>query len=325
MSKESNELLFNATNDLKVSKSKIIPTKVNKLLKPKLKSLLTEKEKINEIKEIKEENSIKLLKNKNKNKNSIKSNKLKNKIWNLYKKQIINDLIIETKTKSENKNKNNKIIIETKIKNENMISKIKKKEELYNCIRTKDYKCIESLRERSSIRPWSYLNELSKSSINNRKITKLNKFVNKSSLDIRAKKLKFDKSNIHSWGVFALNDIASNEFIVEYMGEYIGNKIADIREKEYRNDNLDDYMFRVDSSLIIDATKKGNIARFINHSCEPNCRTEIIPEKSKKVVIYAKKDIKRGEELTYDYKFPIEEDNKIPCLCGTPSCKKFLN
>jgi len=84
-------------------------------------------------------------------------------------------------------------------------------------------------------------------------------------------------------------------------------------------------MFRIDSESVIDATLKGNLARFINHSCDPNCIPRVIAvANSRRIVIYAKQAIAVGEELSYDYKFPIE-DEKIPCLCGAEKCRKFLN
>ena len=145
------------------------------------------------------------------------------------------------------------------------------------------------------------------------------------SLQFRQKNIQFGKSSIHSWGVFALEDIAAEEMVVEYIGEYINEKYANLREKLYRKQGYDDYMFRVDDNLIIDATKRGNLARFINHSCDPNCYTRIIHvNNTPRVVIYSKRFIKEGEELTYDYKFPIEDD-KIQCLCGSKNCRGTLN
>ncbi|GLD48987.1 histone-lysine N-methyltransferase SETD1A [Lates japonicus] len=85
------------------------------------------------------------------------------------------------------------------------------------------------------------------------------------------------------------------------------------------------YLFRVDHDTIIDATKCGNLARFINHCCTPNCYAKVITiESQKKIVIYSKQAIAVNEEITYDYKFPLEE-NKIPCLCGTENCRGTLN
>lgn len=145
-------------------------------------------------------------------------------------------------------------------------------------------------------------------------------------LTSRRKKLRFAKSAIHNWGLFALEPIHVNDMVIEYVGEVIRNHVADMREKRYEKMGIgSSYMFRVDGDTIIDATYKGNIARFINHSCEPNCVAKIIRvDQKERVVIYASKDIRPGEELLYDYKFPLE-DKKIPCHCGSKKCKGFLN
>lgn len=86
-------------------------------------------------------------------------------------------------------------------------------------------------------------------------------------------------------------------------------------------------MFRIDDYEVVDATVHGNAARFINHSCEPNCFSRVITVDSKKhIVIFASRRIYQGEELTYDYKFPIEEaSSKLPCNCNSKKCRKFLN
>lgn len=86
-------------------------------------------------------------------------------------------------------------------------------------------------------------------------------------------------------------------------------------------------MFRLDEEFIIDATRMGGMARFINHACEPNCVAQIIShEGKKKVGIYSKREINTGEELTYDYKFQIEaEGEKIKCYCGSTKCRLFMN
>jgi len=84
-------------------------------------------------------------------------------------------------------------------------------------------------------------------------------------------------------------------------------------------------MFRLDAGLIVDATMRGNIARYVNHSCEPNAYSDCIEVGNKrKIVIIAKRDISPEEEITYDYKFELEE-TKIPCKCGAPHCRKFIN
>jgi histone-lysine N-methyltransferase SETD1 len=87
-------------------------------------------------------------------------------------------------------------------------------------------------------------------------------------------------------------------------------------------------MFRIDRTTVCDATRLGNVARFINASCSPNCYTQIITaNENKRIVIYAKRNIARGEELCYDYKFPIEMDptKRIPCGCGAIECRGYMN
>jgi [histone H3]-lysine4 N-trimethyltransferase SETD1 len=145
----------------------------------------------------------------------------------------------------------------------------------------------------------------------------------------RESQLRFDRSSIHAWGVFADTDITAGEMIVEYRGELIGNAVAERREMEYEAAKIgSDYMFRIDAWQVCDATKQGNVARFINASCDPNCYTKIISlDNVKRIVIYAKRDMSAGEELCYDYKFPVEYDEakRIPCHCGARECRGFMN
>uniref|UniRef100_UPI003AACB00A histone-lysine N-methyltransferase SETD1B-A-like n=1 Tax=Centroberyx gerrardi TaxID=166262 RepID=UPI003AACB00A len=145
-------------------------------------------------------------------------------------------------------------------------------------------------------------------------------------LKFRKKRIRFCRSHIHDWGLFAMEPIAADEMVIEYVGQTIRQVIADMREKRYEDKGIgSSYLFRVDQDTIIDATKYGNLARFINHSCNPNCYAKIITvESQKKIVIYSRQPIHINEEITYDYKFPIE-DEKIPCLCGADSCRGSLN
>ncbi|XP_077397985.1 histone-lysine N-methyltransferase SETD1A isoform X2 [Festucalex cinctus] len=145
-------------------------------------------------------------------------------------------------------------------------------------------------------------------------------------LKFRKKKLRFGRSRIHEWGLFAMEAIAADEMVIEYVGQNIRQMVADNREKRYAQQGIgSSYLFRVDHDTIIDATKCGNLARFINHCCTPNCYAKVITiESQKKIVIYSKQAIAVNEEITYDYKFPLEE-NKIPCLCGTENCRGTLN
>ena len=164
----------------------------------------------------------------------------------------------------------------------------------------------------------------------------------------RKKPVKFARSAIHNWGLYAMEDIAANDMIIEYVGEKVRQQVADMRERQYLKSGIgSSYLFRIDENTVIDATKRGGIARFINHSCTPNCTAKIIKvEGSKRIVIYALRDIEQSkfsgdvylcgssiltlysdEELTYDYKFEREwdSDDRIPCLCGSTGCKGFLN
>jgi histone-lysine N-methyltransferase SETD1 len=145
----------------------------------------------------------------------------------------------------------------------------------------------------------------------------------------RKKLVKFDRSAIHNWGLYAQEPIAVNDMIIEYVGEKVRQRVADLREAKYDMQGVgSSYLFRIDEDTVIDATKMGGIARFINHSCTPNCTAKIIRvDNTKRIVIYALRDINSDEELTYDYKFEREMDatDRIPCLCGSIGCKGFLN
>ncbi|KOO27264.1 histone-lysine n-methyltransferase setd1 [Chrysochromulina tobinii] len=148
-------------------------------------------------------------------------------------------------------------------------------------------------------------------------------------LKARKKKLIFGKSAIHSWGLYAAEAIEKEDFVVEYLGEYVRKAVSEVREKHYRRWGWgDDYIFRVDDDLFVDATRRGGLARFANHCCEPNCYTRIIKAGGKqRIVLYSKERIEQGEEITYNYQFDYEDDrsNAIPCCCGARKCTGWLN
>ncbi|XP_053546144.1 histone-lysine N-methyltransferase 2B isoform X2 [Bombina bombina] len=135
------------------------------------------------------------------------------------------------------------------------------------------------------------------------------------------------RSAIHGRGLFCKRNIDVGEMVIEYSGIVIRSVLTDKREKFYDSKGIGCYMFRIDDFDVVDATMHGNAARFINHSCEPNCYSRVIHvEGQKHIVIFALRSIYRGEELTYDYKFPIEDaNNKLPCNCGAKKCRRFLN
>jgi len=133
-------------------------------------------------------------------------------------------------------------------------------------------------------------------------------------------------SKIHCQGLFALEHFSQGDIIIEYVGEVIDNQEADCREVYYEKSGMGDcYLFRLDKNRIIDASYKGNMARFLNHSCDASCNAKIESICGEKhILILANRFISKGEELTYFYNFAVESE-KIECLCGAPNCLRRLN
>ena len=127
------------------------------------------------------------------------------------------------------------------------------------------------------------------------------------------------KSKLHGYGVFALQSINKNKRIIDYAGELITNKQSVSREDRYLSKGCI-WVFRVNRNWSRDAAVGGNVARFINHSCTPNCWIEV-DGKTKTIWVRAAKPIRKGQELTYDYN--TEGDKVIPCRCR-PGCKTKL-
>ena len=142
--------------------------------------------------------------------------------------------------------------------------------------------------------------------------------------------LSVRSSLIHSNGLFARQNFRKGEMVVEYLGDLIRHSVADLREKKAIEDQEGAdgscYMFRLDEEFVVDATVRGNSARFINHSCQPNCICKVVEcdERKRHIVIIAKHDIAKYEEITYDYQFAVESE-KLICTCGAPSCLGRLN
>ncbi|HYA65176.1 MAG TPA: SET domain-containing protein-lysine N-methyltransferase [Burkholderiaceae bacterium] len=131
---------------------------------------------------------------------------------------------------------------------------------------------------------------------------------------------------IHGRGVYAARSIRAGERIIEYTGELISWKEADRRPPSDPDDPNHTFLFALDDGKrVIDANVGGNSARWINHSCDPNCETE--ETESGRVYIEALRDIRRGEELHYDYcliidgKITKKLKRKYRCLCGAPRCR----
>lgn len=136
--------------------------------------------------------------------------------------------------------------------------------------------------------------------------------------------LEVRPSSIEGTGVFARRSIAKDDCIIEYTGEHIPwSTVADEGDAERT------YYFGIfDGSIVINPERGGNEARWINHSCEPNC--EAIEEEDGRVFIYALRDIAAGEELCYDYKLEVDEprtkevEQESRCLCGSAKCRGTL-
>ncbi len=137
------------------------------------------------------------------------------------------------------------------------------------------------------------------------------------------------KSKIHGTGVFSTENIKKNQKVIEYIGEKIprseGDKRSERRLKKYLNskDEGSVYIFELNSRYDIDGTFKYNKARYINHSCKPNCEVRI---ERGKIWIYSIKNIKKGDELSYDYgyDFDIEDYKDHVCKCGSKNCIGYI-
>jgi len=136
--------------------------------------------------------------------------------------------------------------------------------------------------------------------------------------------IRVGKSRIEGTGVFAKRKIPKGTRIIEYLGRRIpiGTLLVEIAaDKPIRT-----YSFRVNETTMIDGTVGGNDARFINHSCEPNCEAYVFDDR---VYIYAMRDIIRSEELTFDYKLGPAltgaekkiDKSQFACNCGSPGCR----
>jgi SET domain-containing protein len=125
------------------------------------------------------------------------------------------------------------------------------------------------------------------------------------------------RSRIAGWGVYATQPINKNKRIVTYDGEKITNKESLGREERYLEKGCI-WCFRLNRQYVRDAAVGGNIARFINHSCKPNCYTTVIDQT---IWVIASRNIRKGEELTYNYM--TEGVASIPCKCR-PGCKTML-
>ena len=129
---------------------------------------------------------------------------------------------------------------------------------------------------------------------------------------------------MHGKGVFALRTIERGETVIEYVGEIISAAEADRRHPRDPDDPNHTFYFALDDTRVIDAAVGGNAARWINHSCQPNCKAE---EEEGRVFIRARRRLGSGEELSYDYGLVIAErltarlKKDYECRCGSRKCR----
>ncbi|MBI3532785.1 MAG: SET domain-containing protein-lysine N-methyltransferase [Burkholderiales bacterium] len=142
-----------------------------------------------------------------------------------------------------------------------------------------------------------------------------------------SRRIQTRRSGVHGKGVFAVQDLAEGETIIEYVGEVISWEEAQRRHPHDPKDPNHTFYFHVDEDHVIDAKHGGNSSRWINHSCDPNCEAD---EVEGRVFIKALRNIKAGEELNYDYGLIIDEPYtkklkaEYPCWCGAKNCRGTL-
>ena len=128
------------------------------------------------------------------------------------------------------------------------------------------------------------------------------------------------KSGINNLGLFAKSDINKGEKVIEYKGRKYTHK--QVEENDRFDNSKAIYLFTLNERYVLDGDTKTNTAKYINHSCNPNCEVDII---NGKIWIIAIKDIKKGDELSYDYGFGYDADfRQFPCKCGSKNCCGYI-
>jgi SET domain-containing protein len=128
--------------------------------------------------------------------------------------------------------------------------------------------------------------------------------------------IEFKKSPIDGSGGFAQQDLPANLRIIEYVGERI-----DKTESLARCERGEHFIFDLDEEWDIDGNQEWNPARLLNHSCAPNCEADL---SDGRIWIVTLRPVARGEELTFNYGYDLEEYRDYPCRCGSPNCVGFI-
>jgi uncharacterized protein len=141
------------------------------------------------------------------------------------------------------------------------------------------------------------------------------------------RRLQVRRSGVHGKGVYALQDLAEGETLIEYLGEVITWKEALRRHPHDPKNPNHTFYFHIDDKHVIDGKQGGNSARWINHSCEPNCEAD---DEGGRIFVKALRNIKAGEEIFYDYGLIIDAKYtpkllaEYPCWCGAKNCRGTL-
>ncbi|KAL2339733.1 hypothetical protein Fmac_007673 [Flemingia macrophylla] len=139
--------------------------------------------------------------------------------------------------------------------------------------------------------------------------------------------LKWFKCGKKGYGLKALEDVAQGQFLIEYVGEVLDMQTYEARQREYAmKGHRHFYFMTLNGSEVIDASAKGNLGRFINHSCDPNCRTEKWMVNGEICIgLFALRDIKQDEELTFDYNYVrVFGAAAKKCYCSSPNCRGYI-
>jgi uncharacterized protein len=142
-----------------------------------------------------------------------------------------------------------------------------------------------------------------------------------------SKYIEVRNSPIHGTGVFAACDIPKGTKIIEYVGKKISKDEADeIADKQYelgeKGTEGHVYIFEINDDYDIDGNVSWNTARFMNHSCSPNCETE--QDEDDRIWVTSIKDIKKGEEISYNYGYDLDNWKDHPCRCGSENCVGYI-
>ena len=128
---------------------------------------------------------------------------------------------------------------------------------------------------------------------------------------------EIQKSPIHGTGLFAVTDIPPGRRLIEYVGRRVSKA-----ESLVLCEKANPYVFYLNTKWDLDGNVDWNPARFINHSCDPNCEAE--QDEDDRIWIHSCRPIRAGEELTYNYGYDLDDYRQFPCSCGSPKCVGYI-